>query len=269
MNFYRYLGARLEESANSAGVFDTARRIEGAQRLQSLTWDEARRGRAIVGTPETVAAWPLNRVSACVAASSGSSVIEPGVTAPSAATSAMPSSLSLRALAWVKSNAMPTANVIGIISNAVISATLPERFPQNRRCARCDRAGSSSGEGVMAFPFRHKDEFYFGRKWFPQNRLRQYGKPVYVDLDDIAHGIIMAPTSGGKGATIEIPNRLLNGLRNVNIVGVDPAGQNASVTAGGSFMIASVVFAAPTPRPPTTMETVSIFAALARSASAA
>ena len=55
MNFYRYLGARLEESANSAGVFDTARRIEGAQRLQSLTWDEARRGRAIVGTPEIVA----------------------------------------------------------------------------------------------------------------------------------------------------------------------------------------------------------------------
>ena len=55
MNFYRYLGARLEESANSAGVFDTERRIEGAQRLQNLTWDEARRGRAIVGTPEIVA----------------------------------------------------------------------------------------------------------------------------------------------------------------------------------------------------------------------
>ena len=31
MNFYRYLGARLEESANRAGVFDTERRIEGAQ----------------------------------------------------------------------------------------------------------------------------------------------------------------------------------------------------------------------------------------------
>ena len=55
MNFYRYLGARLEESANSAGVFDTARRIEGAQRLQNLTCDEARRGRAILGTPDTVA----------------------------------------------------------------------------------------------------------------------------------------------------------------------------------------------------------------------
>jgi alkanesulfonate monooxygenase SsuD/methylene tetrahydromethanopterin reductase-like flavin-dependent oxidoreductase (luciferase family) len=55
MNFYRYLGARLEESANRAGVFDTARRIEGAQRLQTMTYDEAREGRAILGTPEMVA----------------------------------------------------------------------------------------------------------------------------------------------------------------------------------------------------------------------
>ena len=55
MHFYRYLGARLEESANRAGIFDTARRIEGAQRLQTISWDEARRGRAIVGTPEMVA----------------------------------------------------------------------------------------------------------------------------------------------------------------------------------------------------------------------
>jgi alkanesulfonate monooxygenase SsuD/methylene tetrahydromethanopterin reductase-like flavin-dependent oxidoreductase (luciferase family) len=55
MHFYRYLGARLEESANRAGIFDTARRIEGAHRLQTMTWDEARRGRAIIGTPEIVA----------------------------------------------------------------------------------------------------------------------------------------------------------------------------------------------------------------------
>jgi alkanesulfonate monooxygenase SsuD/methylene tetrahydromethanopterin reductase-like flavin-dependent oxidoreductase (luciferase family) len=55
MQFYRYLGARLEESANRPGIFDTERRVEGAQRLQALTWDEARRGRAIVGTPEMVA----------------------------------------------------------------------------------------------------------------------------------------------------------------------------------------------------------------------
>jgi len=55
MQFYRYLGARLEESANRPGIFDTERRVEGAQRLQTLTWDEARHGRAIVGTPEMVA----------------------------------------------------------------------------------------------------------------------------------------------------------------------------------------------------------------------
>ena len=55
MNFYRYLGARLEEFANRAGIFDTARRIEGAHRLQTMTYDEARRGRAILGTPEMVA----------------------------------------------------------------------------------------------------------------------------------------------------------------------------------------------------------------------
>ena len=36
-------------------VFDTDRRIEGAQRLQSISWDEARRTRAIIGTPELVA----------------------------------------------------------------------------------------------------------------------------------------------------------------------------------------------------------------------
>jgi alkanesulfonate monooxygenase SsuD/methylene tetrahydromethanopterin reductase-like flavin-dependent oxidoreductase (luciferase family) len=55
MNTYRWLGARLEESAGRAGVFDSARRIEGAQRLQTLTYDEVLQGRAIVGTPEVVA----------------------------------------------------------------------------------------------------------------------------------------------------------------------------------------------------------------------
>jgi alkanesulfonate monooxygenase SsuD/methylene tetrahydromethanopterin reductase-like flavin-dependent oxidoreductase (luciferase family) len=55
MHFYRYLGARLEESASRAGITDTARRIEGGQRLQTITYDEALRGKAIVGTPEMVA----------------------------------------------------------------------------------------------------------------------------------------------------------------------------------------------------------------------
>jgi alkanesulfonate monooxygenase SsuD/methylene tetrahydromethanopterin reductase-like flavin-dependent oxidoreductase (luciferase family) len=55
MSSYRWLGARLQESAHSAGVFDAARRIEGAQRLQTLTYDEVLQGRAIIGTPEVVA----------------------------------------------------------------------------------------------------------------------------------------------------------------------------------------------------------------------
>jgi alkanesulfonate monooxygenase SsuD/methylene tetrahydromethanopterin reductase-like flavin-dependent oxidoreductase (luciferase family) len=55
MHFYRYLGARLEESASRAGIFDAARRMEGAHRLQTMSYDEARKGRAILGTPEMVA----------------------------------------------------------------------------------------------------------------------------------------------------------------------------------------------------------------------
>ena len=55
MSTYRWLGARLQESAHSAGVFDSARRIEGAHRLQTLTYDEVLQGRAIIGTPEAVA----------------------------------------------------------------------------------------------------------------------------------------------------------------------------------------------------------------------
>ena len=55
MHFYRYLGARLEESANRAGITDTARRLEGGHRLQTISYDEALSGKAIVGTPEMVA----------------------------------------------------------------------------------------------------------------------------------------------------------------------------------------------------------------------
>ena len=55
MHFYRYLGARLEESATRAGITDTARRIAGGQRLQTITYDEALRDKVIVGTPAMVA----------------------------------------------------------------------------------------------------------------------------------------------------------------------------------------------------------------------
>lgn len=50
-----YLGARLEESATRAGITDTARRIAGGQRLQTITYDEALRDKVIVGTPAMVA----------------------------------------------------------------------------------------------------------------------------------------------------------------------------------------------------------------------
>jgi hypothetical protein len=73
-----------------------------------------------------------------------------------------------------------------------------------------------------------KDRFYFGKEWNPETRRR--GRAVYVDLDEVVNGVIMAQTGGGKGATIEIPARLLPGLEGVNIVGLDPAGQNAIVT---------------------------------------
>jgi alkanesulfonate monooxygenase SsuD/methylene tetrahydromethanopterin reductase-like flavin-dependent oxidoreductase (luciferase family) len=55
MQLYRYLGARLEESATQTGITDTARRIEGGQRLQTISYDEVLRGKAIVGMPEMVA----------------------------------------------------------------------------------------------------------------------------------------------------------------------------------------------------------------------
>jgi len=55
MHFYRYLGARLEESAGRAGITDTARRVAGGQRLQTITYDEALRDKVIVGTPGMVA----------------------------------------------------------------------------------------------------------------------------------------------------------------------------------------------------------------------
>ena len=72
-----------------------------------------------------------------------------------------------------------------------------------------------------------KDQFYFAKTWNPETGRR--GRAVYVDLDQVVNGVIMAQTGGGKGS-LEIPNRLLPGLNGANIVGLDPAGQNAIVT---------------------------------------
>jgi type IV secretory pathway TraG/TraD family ATPase VirD4 len=74
------------------------------------------------------------------------------------------------------------------------------------------------------------DRFYLGLEWNPANG--RIGRPVSFDLDDIAHMTLLGPTGSGKGQ-IEIPNRLWDGLRNVNIIGVDPTGQNRAVTNRG------------------------------------
>jgi hypothetical protein len=42
-------------SARQTGFTDTARRIEGDQRLRTVSYDEVLRGKAIVGMPEMVA----------------------------------------------------------------------------------------------------------------------------------------------------------------------------------------------------------------------
>jgi alkanesulfonate monooxygenase SsuD/methylene tetrahydromethanopterin reductase-like flavin-dependent oxidoreductase (luciferase family) len=54
MHFYRYLGERLEDSATRAGARAIEQRAERGQRLQTITYEEARRDKIIVGTPEMV-----------------------------------------------------------------------------------------------------------------------------------------------------------------------------------------------------------------------
>jgi alkanesulfonate monooxygenase SsuD/methylene tetrahydromethanopterin reductase-like flavin-dependent oxidoreductase (luciferase family) len=54
MYFYRYLGERLEQSAQSAGVRAVEDRAARGQRLQSITYEDALREKIIVGSPEKV-----------------------------------------------------------------------------------------------------------------------------------------------------------------------------------------------------------------------
>lgn len=54
MHFYRYLGAQLEESASRAGTRAIEDRAARGQRLQNMTYDEARRDKIVVGTPAMV-----------------------------------------------------------------------------------------------------------------------------------------------------------------------------------------------------------------------
>jgi len=55
MEFYRVLGARIEESATLDGARPEENRAERGARLQAITWDEVLRDKIIVGTPEQVA----------------------------------------------------------------------------------------------------------------------------------------------------------------------------------------------------------------------
>jgi type IV secretory pathway TraG/TraD family ATPase VirD4 len=71
------------------------------------------------------------------------------------------------------------------------------------------------------------DTMYGGLEWNPQNGRK--GNAVPVDLDSIAHMGVVGPTGSGKGQ-FEIPNICSDGLRNCNIIGVDPTRQNKAVT---------------------------------------
>jgi alkanesulfonate monooxygenase SsuD/methylene tetrahydromethanopterin reductase-like flavin-dependent oxidoreductase (luciferase family) len=54
MQFYREMGAQLTESATQAGALASDQRAERGQALATLSYDQARREKVIVGTPELV-----------------------------------------------------------------------------------------------------------------------------------------------------------------------------------------------------------------------
>jgi len=54
MQFFRYIGDRLADSATLAGARAIEQRAERAQQLQTVSYDEALREKMIVGTPESV-----------------------------------------------------------------------------------------------------------------------------------------------------------------------------------------------------------------------
>src|SRR6185312_8921312 len=54
MNFFRYIGERVTQSASLAGARAIEERAERGQRLQSVSYEEALRDKMIVGTPASV-----------------------------------------------------------------------------------------------------------------------------------------------------------------------------------------------------------------------
>ncbi len=55
MNFYRYLGERLVDSAARVGTRAIEARADRGARLASITYEEAQRDKLAYGTPEMVA----------------------------------------------------------------------------------------------------------------------------------------------------------------------------------------------------------------------
>jgi type IV secretory pathway TraG/TraD family ATPase VirD4 len=80
-------------------------------------------------------------------------------------------------------------------------------------------------------------EFYLGREWNPETG--RTGDAVYFDLG--SHMTLQGPTACGKGVTLEIPNLLVDGLREVNIVSIDNTGQNRAVTGRWRSTFSDVV----------------------------
>jgi type IV secretory pathway TraG/TraD family ATPase VirD4 len=87
------------------------------------------------------------------------------------------------------------------------------------------------------------DRFYVGRAWNPVSGRTD--DAVYFDLDKIPHMTLLGTTGCGKGATIEIPNLCMDGLKHVNVISVDPTGQNACVTQRWRSTFSDVVFLNP------------------------
>jgi type IV secretory pathway TraG/TraD family ATPase VirD4 len=71
---------------------------------------------------------------------------------------------------------------------------------------------------------------YVGHTWEIERGNRIEG-PEFNDLNGMMpHMAIVAPPGGGKGAGLEMPAILGDGLRDANIISIDPAAQNAAVT---------------------------------------
>ena len=86
----------------------------------------------------------------------------------------------------------------------------------------------ASDAGACTARINATDTFYLGRCWNSENG--RIGRRVAFDLAKIAHMTLIGPTSCGKGATVELPNLLGDGMRHCNVISLDPTGQNFEVS---------------------------------------